>query len=125
MTNREWLNNLSDEKLAQELLPPHCECEYCITNAECNHICGNCYDKIAEWLKQKRTEPMPEIKAGDILLSTTPSEYYIAVASDKLLTARGLVLLDLEKVLRHDQIAYIKRWNGTDVETIWRYDNDR
>lgn len=81
-------------------------------------------DGIKEWLNEKHIEPMPELKAGDILLSTTPSEYYIAVASDKLLTARSLMVLDLEKLLRHDQIACIKRWNGTKIETIWRYDDE-
>ena len=123
MTNREWLNSLSDAELAEKVF----QCNECIF---CAYDDGKCHTKDCttgqvEWLKQKYREPMPEIKAGDILLSTTPSEYYIAVASDKLLTARGLMVLDLEKVLRSDQIASIKRWNGTDIETIWRYDDDR
>ena len=119
MKNIDKIRQMSAEELVMKVLQQS-GCIFCAYND------GNCQTKDCnigqiEWLNQE-ANIMPEIKAGDILLTTTPSEYYIAVASDKLLTARGLVLLDLEKVLGRDPIACIKRWNGTDVETIWRYD---
>lgn len=117
MKNIDKVRAMSVEELANKL-DKKGECGFCVR--KCDGWCSNCEDNIIRWLNQEVT---PELKAGDILLSTTPSEYYIAVASDKLLTARSLTVLDLDKVLRHDQIACIKRWNGTNVETIWRADN--
>lgn len=127
MTNREWLNSLSDEKLAEKLLPPtHCECGDCIIHAECTHIWGNCYDRIVEWLKRKHKESMPELQVGDIIVVLLDKGLInkivvgLIVMSDKYASNINGVMYNLEDL----NIRTIKRMNNTNerVEIIWRAD---
>lgn len=117
MKNIDKIRAMSAEELAEKLLPPHCECEYCIINAECNHICGNCYGKIAEWLNQE-ANPMPEIKVGDIV----DTIYYALVAIDHNVFVRSATR---EKMELNDagKIERIWRFNSEgEYEMIWRAD---
>ena len=127
MTNREWLNSLSDEKMAEKLLPPHRECEYCIINSDCNHIAGNCYDKIAEWLGAKYEKPMPKIKEGDYILYEYSNVVYRAFCvygNIVYLIDRG-VCTNFEGEIKENTIA-IKRFElaKRTLNDIWRADNE-
>jgi hypothetical protein len=52
MTNREWLNSLSDEALADLLEEPNCVC--CVCYGKC---CGeSCRDGLIEWLKKEHED---------------------------------------------------------------------
>lgn len=53
MTNREWLNNLSDEAIAS--LATGNKCDYCAYFYKCQSG-GTCRDGFLAWLKEEHTE---------------------------------------------------------------------
>ncbi len=61
MTNREWLESLSDEELAHTLIKIYnikygiCKmCSYC--DQDCDEISLSCMDGIEEWLQAEHEE---------------------------------------------------------------------
>ena len=129
MTNREWLNSLSDEELAK-WLDKIANCTVCV-----NHVAGgssclmsDCVGGISRWLKQKRTEPMPELQVGDIICVLLDKGLInkivvcLIVMSDKHASDLNGVMYNLEDL----NIRTIKRMNNTNerVEIIWRADDD-
>lgn len=59
MTNREWLEKLSDEELAKFI---SCGDDYCRPDGmSCT---GDACKHCLEWLAQEHPNPMPELKAG-------------------------------------------------------------
>ena len=54
MTNREWLESLSDEELAKNLV----SCKYCIYRVSCREypITRGCYRGHYEWLQAEHKE---------------------------------------------------------------------
>ena len=126
MTNREWLNNLNNRAMAEKILPPGCECEYCILNADCNHITGVCINKLVEWLEQEHIEPMPKLNDGDILrfkFGNSGEVYTASVVGEGYMyspdSGYGLTTIDDN----HHRIVEVWRFNGKRLETIWRADN--
>lgn len=62
MTNREWLEKLSDEKFARIMSYGE---DYC--RPEDNRMfCTNneCYNCVRKWLNEEHPNPMPKLKAG-------------------------------------------------------------
>lgn len=127
MTNREWLNSLSDEELAEKVFPNN-GCVFCAYND------GNCHQKDCtkgqvDWLKQKRTEHMPELQVGDIIVVLLDKGLInkivvcLIVMSDKHASNINGVMYNLEDL----NIRKIKRMNNTNerVEIIWRADDDK
>ena len=124
MTNREWLNSIDDTAMAAKVVPPHCECEYCIINAVCNHAAGNCINKLVEWLKQKHIESMPRIKIGDVIYcNICNSKAMFVVMSDIYASNLGGIIVRWREL---KDIWKIKRMNDEKemLEVIWRADND-
>lgn len=115
MTNREWLNNLNNVAMAYKILPPGCECEYCIINANCNHIAGDCINKLVEWLNKKHIEPMPTLKVGDIV-QTKPYCRYVAIDPIKLVRAESKKQVFLCDI---GDIVMIWRSEGEEYQCIW------
>lgn len=116
MTNEEWLNTLSVEKKAKFLARSCNFCSYDCANDYCSE--NHCEEGIKEWLKKKHIEPMPEIKAGDLVFYSKES-YYVALTPDKLVTLRGYVVVDLENAIRKDCIIAVKRYMNGELTTIW------
>ena len=56
MTNREWLESLSDEELARQLLER--KCTHCICKVAGGNACinTNCYVATEKWLKDEHEE---------------------------------------------------------------------
>ena len=124
MTNRKWLNQLDDMAMAVKIVPPHCECEYCIINANCNHIPENCIDKLVEWLGQEHIEPMPIIKIGDVIYcNINKSKARFVVMSDTHASNLHGVMVRWREL---NNIWKIERMNDEKemLEVIWRRDND-
>ena len=62
MTNREWIESLSDEELADVLRSPCCN-GYCIHKQGCD---GNCGDGVTMWLQAEHKEPKKELTAAQL-----------------------------------------------------------
>lgn len=123
MTNREWLNSLSDEELAK-WLDKTANCTVCV-----NHVAGesscpmsDCVGGISRWLKQKHTEPMPKIQIGDVLeVVLKGGNWY-----DGICVAKGIVYIMGEcicKEITEVKIKAISRWSSGSMQEIWRADN--
>ena len=121
---------MSAEELAEML--GYKACRWCSYYDEPNDKCSidivtrnlsHCRVGITEGLNQE-VNPMPEIKAGDLLFYGKES-YYVAITPDKLVTLRGYVVVDLENAIRNDSITTVKRWNDGGFATIWRANNDK
>jgi len=121
MTNREWLNSLSNEELAKWKILNMCAvCVYAINEGE---ICQNggrdirkgCPLGISEWLNKKHIEPMPTLKAGDIV-QTKPYCRYVAIDPIILVRAESK-----ERVFLCDigDIVMIWRSEGEEYQCIW------
>jgi hypothetical protein len=131
MTNREWLNKLSDEELAK-MLNDEYSCSFCTHYVNGELTCSGsgeniCLNGIKKWLREDYEKPMPEIKAGD----------YIVYEKDHCLCRAVCVYGNI--VYRIDRggccnyggemqekTISIKRYditNGT-LEDIWRADNE-
>lgn len=124
MTNREWMNSLSAEELGTFLGKAISQCSLCHYQdiPECS---GNCEKGTTKWLNAKHENPMPEIKAGDLLFYGKGNEsYYVAIAPGKLVTLRGYVVVDLENAIRNDSIIAVSRYTDGTLTTIWRADNE-
>lgn len=132
MTNREWLNNLNDEELV-EMINAECSCVCCTYYMQggCIKCSGNeeniCEKGIKKWLKEKHTEPMAEIKIGDLLtFAGKKTEYTGIVVDDDTVFLHAeekrhylkLLIKDCVNIRRYD--CWKDEW-----ETIWRADNDR
>ncbi len=50
MTNREWLNNMSDERLSEWLCSQHMDCNACAKKSTCN---GWQMDGFYNWLREE------------------------------------------------------------------------
>lgn len=124
MTNREWLNGLDDRKIVELIVPLGCECKYCIIKTNCDHVLGNCYDKMAEWLKQTHKKPMPELQVGDVLTSDI-NRTFIVVHRDYAYDSSDERIDSLNWVLGVYTIVDVSRVdiNGK-CQSIWRADND-
>jgi len=125
MTNREWLNSMSDEEFAR-MFDGAWGCYRCSYNE--GGACGrphddSCMDGIIKWLKAKNEKPMPEIKAGDIIYYCRDNERCRAVC------VYGNIVLRIDKggcinyggEIKENTIA-IRRYSietGT-VEDVWR-----
>ena len=123
MTNREWLNSLSDEELARVIHHTCCNC--CIY---VNDKCGDCEEGITEWLNKKYIGPMPELKVGDVisLLVDGIKMRDYAILSDKY--AYGLFCGYIaEWTIVSKEIKRIQRINNNtgDMEEIWRADDEK
>lgn len=76
MTNEKWLNTLSIEEKAKFLVR---SCNFCIHDCDNNDCSENhCKDGINEWLNAEHKEPMPELKAGDVIFYTQNNFKYYA-----------------------------------------------
>ncbi len=118
MKNIDKIRAMSAEELA-DYLDKNCDnCAYSLNCASQDD--RTCYHGIVEWLNQE-VNPMPEIKAGDLLFYGKGKEsYYVAIAPDKLVTLRGYVIVDLENAIRKDSITTVKRYKDGGLATIWR-----
>lgn len=126
MTNREWLNKLSDKELAGELHG----CKQCAYNGKfgCERPeYKNCVDGIMEWLNSKHDNPMPEIEAGDYIFY----EYSDVIYRAFCISGKLIFLIDRGVCTRFDgeikqRTVAIKRYNPTKetMEDIWRADNE-
>lgn len=83
MTNREWLNSLTNEELAMHLANTDFICKECsgITEDERkSRICNNneykCAECVSKWLDTERKE---EIHAGDVYLSSVNHHLYMVL----------------------------------------------
>lgn len=98
------------------------DCDVCAyyTGGPCDKRKSECIEGMIKWLDQE-SNPMPEIKAGDMLF-TSDMQYYVAVAPDKLTTLNCFVLVDLDNALKFDTILKIMRWDPENNELleIWR-----
>lgn len=98
------------------------DCDVCAyyTGGPCDKNGMECREGMIKWLNQK-PNPMPEIKAGDMLF-ISEMQYYVAVAPDKLTKLNCFVLVDLENALKFDTILKIMRWDpeNNEVLEIWR-----
>ena len=126
MTNKEWLN-LNNRVMAEKILPPGCECEYCVLNADCNHIAGDCINKLVEWLEQEHIEPMPKLRIGDVLrfrLKDDLQKYTASVVGEGYIyspdSGYGLAEIDDSNY----RIFEVWRFNGKKLDVIWRNDDD-
>lgn len=54
MTNREWLNSLSDEKFATGIMNGWCSSRECLLEDEKRPDITNCEECLLDWLKQER-----------------------------------------------------------------------
>lgn len=83
MTNREWLEKLSDEEFARVVAH---DADYCFPNK----VDGNCtYNKCTKcalkWLTQEHPNPMPELKAGMFVnVKHTFGDYGIGVVTQDI-----------------------------------------
>ena len=123
MTNREWLNKLSDKELAGELHGcKHCAYigEFCCERPEYK----NCVDGITEWLNAEHIEPMPELQVGDVLTSNT-NQTFIVVHKDYAYDVSEERIDSLNYVLSVYAIVDVSRFdiNGK-CQLIWRADNE-
>ena len=66
MTNREWLESLSDEELANYICYVNCEkyCAYYNNIDKCSH--NSCKAGITEWLQQEHKEPTKELTQAQL-----------------------------------------------------------
>ena len=98
------------------------DCDVCAyhTGGSCYKNGMECIAGMAQWLYQE-SNPMPEIKAGDMLF-ISEMQYYVAVAPDKLTKLNCFVLVDLDNALKFDTILKIMRWDpeNNEVLEIWR-----
>lgn len=83
MTNREWLNSLTNEELAHRLIDNDFICETCAALADeerASHIChandDECAEYVCKWLDSERKE---EIHAGDVYLSSVNHHLYMVL----------------------------------------------
>lgn len=125
MTNREWLNGLSAEKLAR-LISRKTNCDYCNflkKNDKCTDS-ESCVKGIIEWLNAKHEKPMPEIKIGDAIYSYIDESrvMFIVVSNIHACDSHGLIVRWREL----NNIWKIARINDEkeEIEEIWRADND-
>lgn len=123
MTNREWLNSLSNEKLAEKLHEKG-KCGLCIWEYK---ECMDCANGITQWLDKKHIEPMPQIKEGDYILYEYSNVVYRAFCvygNIVYLIDRG-VCTNFGGEIKESTIV-IKRYDnikGT-LEDIWRADDE-
>lgn len=62
MTNREWLEKLSDEEFARVVAH---DADYCFPNeVDGNCTYSECTKCALKWLTQEHPNPMPELKTG-------------------------------------------------------------
>lgn len=124
MTNREWLNSLSNEELARFIL--HDKCDSCSLESKTEGCHMKCAEGITEWLDKKRTEPMAEIKIGDLLtFAGKKTEYTGIVVDDDTVFLHAeekrhylkLLIKDCVNIRRYD--CWKDEW-----ETIWRADKN-
>ena len=119
MTNEEWLNTLSIEKKAK-IFAKFCNlCIYGSSDKDClENVCEN---GIKEWLKKEHKEPIPTLKAGDIV-QTKPYCRYVAIDSIILVRAENK-----ERVFLCDigNIVQVWRSEGAEYQCIWRADRIR
>ena len=66
MTNREWLESLSDEEFAKYICYVNCEkyCAYYNNIDECRH--NSCKAGITEWLQEEHKEPTKELTQAQL-----------------------------------------------------------
>lgn len=62
MTNREWIESLSDERIARLLGIEPCD-NYCTCANGCN---DECVEGIIEWLQSEHEEPKKELTAAQL-----------------------------------------------------------
>lgn len=113
MTNEEWLGGLSTEEKAKFLAR---SCNFCSYDCDNNYCSENhCENGIKEWLKKKHKEPMPTLKAGDIVQAKSYCHY---VAIDPIILVRAE---SKERVFLCDigDIVMIWRSEGEEYQCIW------
>lgn len=132
MTNREWLNKLSDKELAGELHGcKHCAYigEFCCERPEYK----NCVDGITEWLNAEHIEPMPELQVGDIV-EIAPSDgipakryvilpNYVAILVNDFSRPQPATRITIES-LRALSCRMVWRYFPNEYLVIWRADSE-
>ena len=53
MTNREWLERLPDEELAELFLDSNTMCNWCVHREKACFITHKCKDGVCKWLQQE------------------------------------------------------------------------
>ena len=53
MTNREWLERLPDEELAEFFLNSNTMCNWCVHREKACFSTHNCKDGVCKWLQQE------------------------------------------------------------------------
>lgn len=102
MTNREWLNGLSDVELARVIHQgSDKDCKFCKYEKT---RCIDCDEGITEWLKQKHIEPMPELEAGDIV--KTHYAEYVAIGGAVIVNPTTYVRRFLGELDGHIRFIY-------------------
>lgn len=126
MTNREWLNSLSNEEIAK-VINQSC-CRLCIGKNDGKYCYEHdCDEGIKEWLNKKHIEPMPEIKAGDYIVYKKGGSLYRAVC------VYGNIVYRIDRGWccnygdeMQEKTISIKRYdvaNGT-LEDVWKAENE-
>lgn len=94
MTNREWLESLSDEKLAVLMAESGC---LDVTSSLCNGYCAytkdccqcNCTEGIIAWLQSEHEEPKKELTV----------EQFKKIFRDKFKGRRAIGILEIEELI--------------------------
>lgn len=83
MTNREWLEKLSDEELAHFIVLGD---DYCHPEDDDMFCTGDvCQHCVLKWLTQEHPNPMPELKAGMFVkVKHTFGDYGIGVVTQDI-----------------------------------------
>ena len=56
MTNREWLERLPDEELAEFFLDSNTMCNWCVHREKACFSAHNCKDGVCKWLQQEHKD---------------------------------------------------------------------
>ena len=127
MTNEEWLNKLSTEEKAKFLARSCNFCSYECGKGYCSE--AHCEGGIKLWLKKENIEPMPEIKAGDIV-DTNTGLSYVAISPMTLVSRSQRQQYNLEDITKKiptgitRRIIRILRYDGDCYQTIWSAENE-
>lgn len=91
MTNREWLESLSDEKLAKFYATQSTICEMCDYTDVCisNITSEKCSEGVVRWLQAEHKEPKKEFTQDQLK----------KVFRDKFMERRAIGILEIEELI--------------------------
>ena len=86
MTNREWINNLSDKEFAK-LIYNYSACDCCILHGMDNINCKqDCFENMEKWFAQEHIIPLKKCPfcGGDVTINIKGGVWFIACAECKI-----------------------------------------